>query len=75
MKILKALSLSFALGVLALGMLGAGGTSKVMPATKSGRPFKLAPAADAGAVDAGPKQRSHYMNSTKSGELPLVGEP
>jgi hypothetical protein len=75
MKILKALSLSFALGVLALAMLGAGGKGNVMPATKSGRMTveRLEPA-DAGAVDAG-KKSTLYLHSTKAGPMPLVEPP
>ena len=76
MRILKALSLSFALGVLALAMLGAGGKGNVMPATKSGRmPVDRIDGPDAGpAADAG-KKSTLYMHSTKAGPMPLVEEP
>jgi hypothetical protein len=69
MKFLKALSLSFALGVLALLMLGAGGKGNVMPATKSGRmggDHLVAAPVDAGPADAGKKPSKVFMPSTKS---------
>ena len=78
MKILKALSLTFALGVLALAMLGAGGKGNVMPATKSGRMggdhILMGEPADAGVADAG-KKAAIFMPGTKSGPMPIVEEP
>ena len=76
MKFLKALSLTFALGVLALAMLGAGGKSNVMSGTKSGRMSEVieSPAVDGG-VDAGKKISDVYMHSTKAGPMPLPPRP
>lgn len=78
MRILKALSLTFALGVLALAMLGAGGNkSNVMPATKSGRMsgerIAAEPVDASTPLDAG-KKKAAYFYGTKSGPMPLVEE-
>ncbi len=67
------MSLTFALGVLALAMLGAGGQGNVMPATKSGRMGERMMSGDGGAleVDAGRKPVM-YLPSTKMGPMPLI---
>lgn len=64
MRFLKALSLTFALAVLAFAMLGAGGKGNAMPPTVSG-PVESDAGGDAG------KASTLYMHSTKAGPMPL----